>query len=58
MAEAPKEPRRVSLVLNVIVGSLTQDEATELEDQIRDIIDEYENAQVNATRGNERPVVR
>lgn len=55
MATTPQqEPRKVSLMISIRIGSLTQEEAQKLEDAIRDLADDF-GADVQATRGAERP---
>lgn len=46
--------RMVSITINVRANSLSQEDAQKIEDEIRDIADNYENVEVIATRGNER----
>lgn len=55
--EKPQE-RRVSLSISIRAGSMTQQQAQELEDKIRDICDDYAGVDVQATKGAERPQFR
>jgi hypothetical protein len=51
----PEFVRMVSVTINVRVNSISQADAQKIEDEIRDIADNYEGVEVIATRGNERP---
>jgi len=58
MAEQVKKPERVlSLTITIRVNSISQADAQTLEDAIRDVADDYQ-AEVNASRGAERPALR
>jgi len=50
--------RKVSVSINIRAGSMTQAEAQELEDKIRDVADDYPTTEVQASRGPERPSFR
>lgn len=53
-----EQTRKVSVSINIRVGSMSQDQARELENKIREICDDYPNVDVSAQTGNERPTFR
>jgi antibiotic biosynthesis monooxygenase (ABM) superfamily enzyme len=52
------EERKVSLTITVRIGSITQSQAQEVEDKIRDIADDYPGFEVSAIKSTERPSLR
>lgn len=55
--EQPQE-RKVSVSINIRTGSMTQTQAIELENKLRDVVDDYEGVDISITHGNERPTFR
>ena len=51
----PEFVRMVSVTINVRINSISQADAQRIEDEIRDIADNFDGVEVVATRGNERP---
>lgn len=52
------QERKVSVSINIRAGSMTQSQAIELENKLRDVVDDYENVDISITHGNERPTFR
>lgn len=57
-ANSQTTERKISVSVSVRGGSLTKQQADELEDRIRDVCDDYEGVDVLVTRGAERTVGR
>lgn len=57
-ADNQTQERKVSLSVSIRVASMTQAQAAELENKIRDVCDDYEGTDVLVTRGEERPALR
>jgi hypothetical protein len=54
----PTQERKVSVSVNIRAGSMTQSQALELENKLRDVVDDYEGVDITITHGNERPTFR
>jgi hypothetical protein len=52
------QERKVSVSINIRVGSMTQSQAIELENKLRDVADDYPGVEVSASYGSERPNLR
>lgn len=52
------QERKVSVSINIRTGSMTQSQALELENKIRDVCDDYPGVDVSITHGSERPSFR
>lgn len=56
ITEQTTEVRKISLSVIVRSNSVTQEQATEIEERIRAIADDYENVDVSATRNTPRTI--
>lgn len=54
----PTQERKVSVSVNIRTGSMSQKQAIELENKLRDVCDDYEGVDISITHGNERPTFR
>jgi L-asparaginase/Glu-tRNA(Gln) amidotransferase subunit D len=52
------QERKVSVSVNIRSGSMTQSQALELENKLRDVCDDYEGVDISVTHGAERPTFR
>jgi L-asparaginase/Glu-tRNA(Gln) amidotransferase subunit D len=54
----PTQERKVSVSVNIRAGSMTQSQAIELENKLRDVVDDYKDVDITITHGTERPSFR
>ena len=52
------QERKVSVSINIRTGSMTQSQAIELENKLRDVCDDYSAVDISVTYGSERPTLR
>lgn len=52
------QERKVSVSVSIRSGSMTQSQAIELENILRDVCDDYEGVDISITYGTERPTLR
>jgi hypothetical protein len=54
----PTQERKISVTVSIRAGSMTQSQAIEFENKLRDVVDDYEGVDISITHGNERPSFR
>jgi hypothetical protein len=52
------QERKVSVSVNIRAGTMTQAQAIELENKLRDVVDDYPGVDITITHGAERPNFR